>query len=85
MQIKDSGYTLDEIMGALGYGQTSAKKRTRKQAEYTRLVNPENEAQVYTRGPFPSWLKAKMTEKGFDPKNKEHRQSFKADFLKVAA
>ena len=30
MQIQESGYTLDEIMGALGYGQPSAKKRTRK-------------------------------------------------------
>ena len=86
MQVQESGYTLDEIMSELGYTKPSAKaKRTRKPAEYTQLFNPENETQVYTRGPFPGWLKAKMVENGLDPKNKEHRQSFKSDFLKVAA
>ena len=34
-------------------------------------VNPDNRDQTYTKGPKPAWLKARMTEFGIDPADKQ--------------
>ena len=44
-------------------------------------VDPENPERVYVRGVLPGWMKALMTEKGYDPKDKASREAFKANVL----
>lgn len=48
---------------------------------YTRYVDPENPANVYSRGVLPRWMKEKMAALGLDSGNKEDRETFKANYL----
>ena len=44
-------------------------------------VDPANPANTYVKGALPAWLKQKMITQGHDPKSKEDRIRFKAEFL----
>lgn len=82
--IEDRGYDVEDIMGFVqprkrrgGGGKKGSS------GNYTRYVDPENADNVYTRGVLPGWMKQKMASLGLDPKNREHRESFKANHLKA--
>jgi DNA-binding protein H-NS len=52
---------------------------------YATYVDPDNPSNTYVRGVLPGWMKDQMKATGFDPKNKEDRETFKQKHLKVAS
>lgn len=48
---------------------------------YPRYVDPNNEANVYTRGITPPWMLEAMRGLGLDPANKDDRERFKTEQL----
>jgi DNA-binding protein H-NS len=81
--ITDAGYDLDEILPLVA---VKARRRARATAvaatpNFPTYVDPENPANAYVRGVLPGWMKALMTEKGYDPKDKASREAFKANVL----
>ena len=82
-QIKDAGHELAEIISLI-----SPRRRRGKAAvtpSYTTYVDPDNPDNTYVRGALPGWLKDKMRAAGFDPGEKEDRETFKAQHLKTVA
>ena len=78
-----AGYDLDEILPLVA---VKARRRARATAvasnpSFATYVDPENPERVYVRGVLPGWMKALMTEKGYDPKDKASREAFKANVL----
>jgi DNA-binding protein H-NS len=81
--ITDAGYDLDEILPLVA---VKTRRRARATAvasdsSFPAYVDPENPERVYVRGVLPGWMKALMTEKGYDPKDKASREAFKANVL----
>ena len=81
--ILGAGYDLDEILPLLA---VKARRRGRAKAGASEsslpaYADPENPQRVYVRGVLPGWMKALMTEKGYDPKEKASREAFKANVL----
>lgn len=81
------GYDLEEILPLV---QAPATKRSRRRdtsgGDAARRVHPaysdpDNAANVYTRGRRPDWMNALMVEKGYDPTDKASREAFKAHVL----
>ncbi len=88
--ITDAGYDLDEILPLVPQKKARRPRRGAATApvapvapdpSYPGYVDPENPERVYVRGVLPGWMKALMTEKGYDPKNKASREAFKANVL----
>jgi len=85
--ILDAGYDLDEILPLVRQKKARRPRRGAATApaapdpSYPGYVDPENPEHVYVRGVLPGWMKALMTEKGYDPKNKASREAFKANVL----
>jgi DNA-binding protein H-NS len=88
--ITDAGYDLDEILPLVPQKKARRPRRGAATApvapvapdpSYPGYVDPENPEHVYVRGVLPGWMKALMTEKGYDPKNKASREAFKANVL----
>ena len=88
--ITDAGYNLDEILPLVPQKKARRPRRGAATApvapvapdpSYPGYVDPENPERVYVRGVLPGWMKALMTEKGYDPKNKASREAFKANVL----
>lgn len=91
--ITEQGYSLDEILPLV----TTKRRRsyTRRQQvpapeptpqapaapQSAYYVDPANPANTYVKGALPAWLKQKMIGQGHDPKSKEDRIRFKAEFL----
>lgn len=83
-QIKDAGHELAEIISLIN----PRKRRGTKAAitsSYTTYVDPDNPDNTYVRGVLPGWLKEKMRAAGFDPGDKEDRETYKTQHLKVVA
>jgi DNA-binding protein H-NS len=96
-QVRDliigQGYTLEEILPLV----TAKRRRsyTRRQQvpapeptpqapstpQGVYFVDPDNPANIYVKGALPAWLKEKIIAQGLDPKSKEDRIRFKAEFL----
>ena len=96
-QIKDmiaaQGYRLEEILPLV----TTKRRRsyTRRQQvpapeptpqapaapQGAYYVDPDNPANTYVKGALPAWLKQKILAQGLDPKSKEDRIRFKAEYL----
>ena len=88
--ITDAGYDLDEILPLVPQKKARRPRRGAATApvapvapdpSYPGYVDPENPERVYVRGVLPGWMKALMTEKGYDPKDKASREAFKANVL----
>jgi len=88
--ITDAGYDLDEILPLVPQRKARRPRRGAATApvapvapdpSYPGYVDPENPERVYVRGVLPGWMKALMTEKGYDPKDKASREAFKANVL----
>jgi DNA-binding protein H-NS len=88
--ITDAGYHLDEILPLVPQKKARRPRRgaatapaapTAPDPSYPGYVDPENPEHVYVRGVLPGWMKALMTEKGYDPKDKASREAFKANVL----
>jgi len=88
-KIAEQGYTLEDILPLLG----GKKRRTsrRKKVDITAAVmatkgpsyvDPDNEANVYSRGAIPEWFKQKMREQGLNPEKRSDRNAFRANHLK---
>ena len=45
------------------------------------VVDPDDPANTYRKGPLPAWLREKVVAAGYDPADKAHREAFKSDFL----
>jgi len=82
-QIAERGYKADEVI-ALLTKRRRVTSRKEADSQYTRYVDPENPKHSYVRGPIPRWLKEKMAEAGYDPRNKNHREEFKSTRLNRA-
>lgn len=81
--ILGAGYDLDEILPLV---VVKARRRARATAgasdsRFATYADPENPERVYVRGVLPGWMKALMTEKGYDPTDKASREAFKANVL----
>lgn len=96
-QVRDliigQGYSLEEILPLV----TAKRRRssTRRQQvsvpeatpqapaapQGVYYVDPDNPANTYVKGALPAWLKEKIVAQGLDPKSKEDRIRFKAEFL----
>ena len=89
--ITDAGYDLDEILPLVPQKKARRPRRRLEPAptpapeavapSFPTYVDPENPANAYVRGVLPGWMKALMTEKGYDPKDKASREAFKANVL----
>ena len=88
--IIDAGYDLDEILPLVPQKKARRPRRgaatapvapTAPDPSFPGYVDPENPERVYVRGVLPGWMKALMTEKGYDPKDKASREAFKANVL----
>lgn len=91
--ITDAGYDLDEILPLVPQKKAGRPRRRAATApaapaapaapdpSFPGYVDPENPERVYVRGVLPGWMKALMTEKGYDPKDKASREAFKANVL----
>ena len=90
--ILDAGYDLEEILPLVAQKKARRPRRSAATAavetapaaaapSFPTYVDPENPANAYVRGVLPGWMKALMTEKGYDPKNKASREAFKANVL----
>ena len=81
------GHDLEEITGQLLPRRRRAAgiNKTRKSGsgDYIRYIDPDNPNNVYVRGVLPGWMKEKMTALGLDPSNREDREFFKANHLRV--
>ena len=78
-----AGYDLDEILPLVA---VKARRRARATAvasdsSFPAYADPENPQRAYVRGVLPGWMKALITEKGYDPKDKASREAFKANVL----
>ena len=81
-RIKDAGHEFAEIISLIN----PRKRRGNKAAitpSYTTYVDPDNPDNTYVRGVLPGWLKDKMRAAGFDPGDKEDRETYKAQHLKA--
>ena len=96
-QVRDliigNGYTLEDILplvtakrrrGSTRRQQVSVPEATPQgpaapQGVY--FVDPDNPANTYVKGALPAWLKEKIIAQGLDPKSKEDRIRFKAEYL----
>ena len=96
-QVRDliigQGYTLEDILPLV----TAKRRRsyTRRQQvsvpdpmpeapaapQGAYYVDPDNPANTYVKGALPAWLKEKIIAQGLDPKSKEDRVRFKAEYL----
>ena len=96
-QVRDliigQGYTLEDILPLV----TAKRRRsyTRRQQvsvpdpmpeapaapQGAYYVDPANPANTYVKGALPAWLKEKIIAQGLDPKSKEDRVRFKAEYL----
>ena len=96
-QVRDliigQGYTLEDILPLV----TAKRRRsyTRRQQvsvpdpmpeapaapQGAYYVDPANPANTYVKGALPAWLKEKIIAQGLDPKSKEDRIRFKAEYL----
>jgi DNA-binding protein H-NS len=79
--IEEQGYDPDEIAALV---MPKRRRNPRPSGPgYVRYADPDNPSNVYVRGPLPSWMKEKMTEKGYAPSSKDDREAFKAKHLNV--
>jgi DNA-binding protein H-NS len=83
-QIQERGYRADVVIALLN-GRKGAASRRRGTGRYVRYADPDKPRHTYVRGPLPRWFGAKMEEAGLDPRNKTHREQFKATHLKQVA
>jgi DNA-binding protein H-NS len=83
-QIRERGYSLDEVFGLLSNRGLRTLGR-RRAGFYPRYVDPQNPVNTYSRGPVPVWLREKMIAKGYDPQSKAQRDAFKSTHLEQAA
>jgi DNA-binding protein H-NS len=83
--IEEHGYDIEELMGlVVGRRRRAAAGSGNKSGTgYLRYVDPENPANVYSRGVLPRWMKDKMQSQGYDPSVKADRDAFKTKFLRA--
>ncbi|AGA88979.1 H-NS histone family [Thioflavicoccus mobilis 8321] len=82
--IQRHGYDLNEILPLLSSRRRRAPSSGKTSSRpYPQYVDPDNPKNVYVRGVIPGWMKQKMQEQGYDPTQKEDRDAFKANCLKV--
>jgi DNA-binding protein H-NS len=82
--IDEHGYDHEEIMGlVIGRRRRNSSAARKSGQGYLRYVDPENPANIYTRGVLPRWLKDKMTSEGYDPSVKSDREAFKTKYLRA--
>lgn len=80
--IASRGYALDDILPLLQKGRRGgAKDKNDGPRRY--YVDPNNPNHTYVRGVLPGWMKEKMAEQGYDPSNRDDRQTFKTTYLQL--
>jgi len=77
------GYGIDDILPLLQKGRRGGSAKDKGEGPRRYYVDPHNPEHTYVRGVLPGWMKDKMVEQGYDPSNKEHRQTFKTTYLEL--
>lgn len=75
------GYEVEDI----GEQLIGRRRKAGEPVTGKRYVDPENPEHTYKRGPLPQWFKEKMLARGYNPEDKQQRETFKAEHLTLLA